>query len=96
MTGDHIMDGRKHSRTGEETYLCQKTGRRIPANAARCPKPKEPCKYRLDCIIYALYKDAQRSGRLRASRAERCGHHRIYRTIDFGSSATHPYKEPVI
>ena|GEM_PF-2596053 len=67
MAGDHGMRDRKRGRTSEDTYVCQKTGKRIPASAPRCPKPTEPCKYRLDCIIYALYKDAQRSARLRAS-----------------------------
>jgi len=63
MTGGRTMDSGKHSRTGEDTYLCQKTGKRVPKSAPRCPKPKDPCKYRLDCIIYALYKDAQPSAR---------------------------------
>jgi hypothetical protein len=67
MAGDHSTRDREHGGTGEDTYLCQKTGKRVPASAPRCPKPHEACKYRLDCIIYALYKDAQRSARLRAS-----------------------------
>ncbi len=67
------MDSIKHSRTGEDTYLCQKTGKRIPKSAPRCPKPKDPCKYRLDCIIYALYKDAERSARDARDRAQLAG-----------------------
>ena len=63
MIGEHNMDAGKDSRTGEDTYLCQKTGKRIPKDTPRCPKPEDACKYRLDCIIYALHKDAQRSTR---------------------------------
>ena len=61
MTGDHSGESGKQGRPGEKTYLCQKTGKRIPASAPRCPKPNEACKYRLERIIYALYKDAQDS-----------------------------------
>jgi len=61
--GDHSMDSEKDSRIGEDTYLCRKTGKRVPKSDPRCPKPEEACKYRLDCIIYALYKEAQGSAK---------------------------------
>jgi len=69
-TGDHTMENGKHSRTVEDTYLCQKTGKRIPQSDPKCPKPKDPCKYRLDCIIYALYKDTESSARDNRNRGQ--------------------------
>ncbi|MCD6287944.1 MAG: DUF4445 domain-containing protein [Candidatus Hydrogenedentes bacterium] len=57
------MDNKTYSRQDEDFYLCQKTGKRVPKSDPRCPKPKDPCKYRLNCIVYALYKDAQTSSR---------------------------------
>ena len=40
-----------------DTYLCEKTGLRVRQDKPVCLKPEKACKYRLDCIIYALYED---------------------------------------
>jgi len=37
-----------------EGLVCRKTGRHVDAEHPRCQAPDEPCKYRSECIIYAM------------------------------------------
>ncbi len=46
-----------HSRCTGKKYLCQRTGRYVPAENPVCQVPDKACKYRIDCIIYALQED---------------------------------------
>ena len=50
MNADHSH------RTGKK-FLCQRTGRYVPAENPVCQVPQEACKYRIDCILYALQED---------------------------------------
>ena len=34
--------------------LCKKSAQTIPRHALRCPSPKNACKYRAECLIYAF------------------------------------------
>ena len=52
---DHV-DSDGSPRTGKE-FLCQRTGRYVPAEDPVCQVPDKACKYRIDCIIYALQED---------------------------------------
>ena len=46
----------KKINTGKE-FLCQRTGRYVSAEDPVCQVPDKACKYRIDCIIYALQED---------------------------------------
>ena len=50
------MNANHSHRTGKK-FLCQRTGRYVPAEKPACQVPQEACKYRIDCIIYALQED---------------------------------------
>jgi len=49
----------KQTRTSNvgKKYLCQRTGRYVPVENPVCQVPDKACKYRIDCIIYALQED---------------------------------------
>ena len=51
------MGSERERQDDANTYLCEKTGQRVPRSEPVCPKPEEACKYRVNCIIYALYED---------------------------------------
>ena len=38
-------------------FLCRRTGRYVSAENPVCQLPDKACKYRIDCIIYALQED---------------------------------------
>jgi len=40
--------------------LCKKSNRTVPADRPRCLHPDEPCKFRTDCLIYALAQEEER------------------------------------
>ena len=39
---------------GAETVHCNKKRKKIAKNNLQCPEPKEQCKYRANCVIYAF------------------------------------------
>ena len=51
------MGNERERQDDANTYLCEQTGQRVPRSEPVCPKPQEACKYRVNCIIYALYED---------------------------------------
>ena len=51
------MGNERERQDDANTYLCEKTGQRVPRSEPVCPKPEEACKYRMNCVIYALYED---------------------------------------
>ena len=41
-----------------KTLKCQKFGKEIPVNEKiKCLAPDKPCKFRLDCPIYIIWKN---------------------------------------
>jgi len=44
--------------TMNERLFCKKKRRYVDARNPRCQAPDEPCKYRTECVIYALQHDA--------------------------------------
>jgi len=51
------MGNERERQDDADTYQCEKTGQRLARSEPVCPKPEEACKYRGNCIIYALYED---------------------------------------
>ena len=41
--------------------VCRKTRRRVDGRDPRCPAPDQPCKFRSECVIYAMQEDNERS-----------------------------------
>ena len=58
-----------------ERLLCRKTGRRVDVEHPRCQAPDEPCKYRSECIIYAMEEDEMASAFKAARRATETNGH---------------------
>ena len=50
--------GSRDPTSGE--LFCQKRGRYVGRHDFRCQAPAEPCKFRSECLVYAIHEDAQR------------------------------------
>ncbi len=48
---------------------CLKHGDSIPQDRPACPYPREPCKYRSDCVVFALGRDMAEGETLAAAAA---------------------------
>lgn len=46
-----------NARPAEHDLLCRKSNQKVPASAPRCLHPDEPCKFRTQCLIYALAQE---------------------------------------
>jgi hypothetical protein len=53
------MNGDGSSNPAKGTLKCHKTGHDVPLSHPLCPAPDEACKYRSECMIYALEQDAR-------------------------------------
>jgi len=57
------VNGGSSSNPVKGTLKCHKTGRDVPLSHPVCQAPDEPCKYRSECMIYALEQDEKEAQR---------------------------------